>query len=109
MKLAALSAILLASRMATASVFPSDAGSRLADWDLIFKSPSSTPSEGFPIGNGRMGTMVWTVPASIVFQINRTDNFSTNRLHDGQYITRQPSASPTDRSEERRVGKECRL
>ncbi|MEO7650388.1 MAG: glycoside hydrolase N-terminal domain-containing protein, partial [Bryobacteraceae bacterium] len=96
MKPAALSAILLASRMAAAAVFPLDAGSRLADWDIIFKSPAATPSEGLPIGNGRMGTMVWTVPASIVFQINRTDNFTANRLHDGQYIARQASPNATD-------------
>ena len=32
--------------------------------------------EGLPIGNGTMGTMVWTSPASVKMQINRVDVFA---------------------------------
>src|SRR5439155_7934611 len=32
--------------------------------------------EGMPIGNGRMGSLVWTTPGVIHFQINRDDVFA---------------------------------
>ena len=31
-----------------------------------------------PIGNGRMGTLVWTTPSALRFQINRVDVFAIN-------------------------------
>jgi len=31
--------------------------------DMIYRSPAAAPVEGQPIGNGRMGTLVWTTPA----------------------------------------------
>ena len=31
-----------------------------------------------PIGNGRMGTLVWTTPSALKFQINRPDVFAQN-------------------------------
>lgn len=40
--------------------------------------------EGLPIGNGQMGTLVWTDPddsAKIMFQLNRNDTFSQDRTH----------------------------
>ena len=40
--------------------------------------------ESRPIGNGRMGTMVWTSPAAVHLQINRVDVFAVNRDHQGQ-------------------------
>ena len=36
-----------------------------------------------PIGNGRMGTLVWTDDAALHFQINRSDVFAVNREHQG--------------------------
>jgi len=51
--------------------------------DLIYDQPAARPVEGHPIGNGRMGTMVWTTPAAIHFQINRSDVFAVNRNHGG--------------------------
>src|SRR4051794_32285256 len=48
--------------------------------DLHYLSPvSDDTSEGIPIGNGRMGTLVWTTPSTVQFQINRVDVFATNR------------------------------
>ena len=41
--------------------------------DLIYKSPVARSEEGIPIGNGRMGTLVWTTPSALKFQINRVD------------------------------------
>ena len=50
--------------------------------DLIYHRPVETPLEGQPIGNGAMGTMVWTVPNAVCLQINRCDVFAVNRNHD---------------------------
>ena len=47
--------------------------------DLIYRSPAARPVEGQPIGNGRMGTLVWTTPSAVHFQINRSDVFAVNK------------------------------
>ena len=52
--------------------------------DLIYHSPVSKPGEGQPIGNGVMGTLVWTSPGAIHLQINRADVFSVNKNHSGK-------------------------
>jgi hypothetical protein len=36
--------------------------------DLVYQSPAARSCEGQPIGNGRMGTLVWTTPNAIRFQ-----------------------------------------
>ena len=51
--------------------------------DLIYQTPARTSVEGLPIGNGVMGTLVWTSPSAIHFQINRIDVFSNNKDHKG--------------------------
>ena len=43
--------------------------------DLTYDSPVARSEEGMPIGNGRMGSLVWTTPAALHFQINRVDLF----------------------------------
>src|SRR6185503_2952415 len=52
--------------------------------NLHYLSPVEKSVEGQPIGNGRMGTMVWTTPSAIHFQINRSDVFAVNRNHVGK-------------------------
>lgn len=51
--------------------------------DLTYLRPVEKGNEGQPIGNGRMGTMVWSTPGAIHFQINRDDVFAVNRNHTG--------------------------
>ncbi|HLA68575.1 MAG TPA: DUF5703 domain-containing protein [Bacteroidota bacterium] len=46
--------------------------------DLTYDAPASRREEGLPIGNGRMGSLVWTSPSAIKFQINRVDVFSSD-------------------------------
>ena len=41
--------------------------------DLDYTEPASRSEEGMPVGNGRMGSMVWTTPDALHFQINRAD------------------------------------
>lgn len=51
--------------------------------DLIYDRPAATPGAGQPLGNGRMGTLVWTSPTCVHLQINRNDVFAVNRNHGG--------------------------
>lgn len=46
--------------------------------DLIYEKPVPRSEEGIPIGNGRMGSLVWTTPAQLRFQINRADVYASN-------------------------------
>ncbi len=52
---------------------------RVSTPNVVLQQPASRPVEGSPIGNGRMGTLVWTTPGTVEFQINRVDVFAVNR------------------------------
>ena len=43
--------------------------------DLSFNTPAPSSHDGLPIGNGRVGTLVWTTPAALHYQINHVDLF----------------------------------
>ena len=55
--------------------------------DLNYDTPVIRSEDGIPIGNGRMGTLVWTSPNAIHYQINRVDVFAmgcnTTSFRDG--------------------------
>lgn len=46
--------------------------------DLHYDKPVSRSEEGIPVGNGRMGSLVWTTPEAIRSQISRVDVFANN-------------------------------
>ncbi len=46
--------------------------------DLHYDKPVSRSEEGIPVGNGRMGSLVWTTPEAIRLQINRVDVFAND-------------------------------
>ena len=46
--------------------------------DLVYERPVPRSEEGMPIGNGRMGTLVWTTPSRLRMQINRADVYANN-------------------------------
>lgn len=46
--------------------------------DLTYTTPVSRSEEGMPLGNGRMGSLVWTSPTALKFQFNRPDVFAEN-------------------------------
>jgi len=50
----------------------------ISDADLVYTKPVPRSEEGMPVGNGRMGTLVWTTPESLRFQINRVDVYANN-------------------------------
>jgi len=43
--------------------------------DLQYDKPVTRSEEGMPVGNGTMGSLVWTTPSSLKYQINRVDIF----------------------------------
>ncbi len=43
--------------------------------DLDYTTPTTRSEEGLPVGNGRTGSLVWTTPSALHFQINRVDVF----------------------------------
>jgi hypothetical protein len=47
--------------------------------DLNYAEPVKRSEEGQPVGNGRMGSLVWTAPSALRFQINRVDVYAENR------------------------------
>src|SRR5580658_7884435 len=46
--------------------------------DLIYDRPVPRSEDGIPIGNGRMGSLVWTSPTQLHFQINRVDVYAND-------------------------------
>ncbi len=54
---------------------PPDMKTLVARADLDYDKPASRSEEGMPIGNGRMGTLLWTTPAALHMQVNRNDVF----------------------------------
>jgi hypothetical protein len=55
--------------------------------DLIYDRPAARSEEGIPVGNGRMGSLVWTVPDALKFQINRVDVYG-NDSHTNSFFER---------------------
>jgi hypothetical protein len=46
--------------------------------DLVYDKPASRSEEGIPVGNGRTGSLVWTTPTELRFQVNRVDVYGNN-------------------------------
>src|SRR5580704_9953238 len=50
----------------------------ISDSDLVYAQAAARSEEGIPVGNGRMGSLVWTTPSQLRFQINRVDVYANN-------------------------------
>ncbi len=50
--------------------------------DLVYEKPVPRSEEGIPVGNGRMGSLVWTSPDQLRFQINRVDVYANDSATD---------------------------
>ena len=46
--------------------------------DLTYDKPVERSEEGLPVGNGRMGSLVWTTPTELKFQINHVNVYGIN-------------------------------
>jgi hypothetical protein len=53
--------------------------------DLHYNKPVEKSEDGLPVGNGRIGSLVWTIPSAIAFQINRVDVFANNSASNNFY------------------------
>ncbi|HEX5554185.1 MAG TPA: DUF5703 domain-containing protein [Chitinophagaceae bacterium] len=53
--------------------------------DLIYHQPVTRSEAGLPVGNGRMGSLVWTSPSALRLQINRVDIFGNNSASNNFY------------------------
>lgn len=73
-----LIAALLSAAMAVPVTLAQDLRSIVSRADLNYTAPASRSEEGMPLGNGRMGSLVWTTPSAIRFQINRPDVFAAD-------------------------------
>ena len=58
---------------------------RISRADLVYHAPVKRPEEGLPIGNGEMGSLVWTIPSAVCFQINRVDLFGNDGASNNFY------------------------
>jgi len=58
---------------AGSSILQLDYARLVSRGDLIYQKPASRSEEGMPLGNGRMGSLAWTSPSALKFQINRAD------------------------------------
>ena len=65
--------VLAPSVAAAESLIQIDRHADVSRADLVFDAPATRPEEGMPVGNGRMGSLVWTTPSALKFQINRVD------------------------------------
>lgn len=69
----------LAGALATVIHAADDLRSLISRSDLHYSAPVARSEDGLPLGNGRMGSLVWTSPTALRFQINRNDVQSVNR------------------------------
>jgi hypothetical protein len=60
---------------AESSLFDVNYRALVSRGDLDYTEPAGRSEEGMPVGNGRMGSLVWTSPSQLKFQINRADVF----------------------------------
>lgn len=57
---------------------PEEIRSVVSASDLLYSGPVTRSEEGVPIGNGRMGSLVWTKRNRLCFQINRVDLYAND-------------------------------
>lgn len=63
---------------ATDVVLDTDYKALVSRADLVTAAPTARSEDGLPVGNGRMGSLVWTTPTAVRLQINRVDVFANN-------------------------------
>ncbi|MHC4240457.1 MAG: glycosyl hydrolase family 95 catalytic domain-containing protein, partial [Planctomycetota bacterium] len=64
--------------MAQSSILSVDYRNLVSRADLTYDKPVPRREEGLPVGNGTMGSLVWTSPSALKFQINRVDVYANN-------------------------------
>lgn len=59
--------------MAQSTTLSVDMESYLSKHEIVYQAPAMDGWEGFPLGNGSFGGMLWARPEGLVFQANHTD------------------------------------
>ena len=77
-----LIALTWATSAAADSLLEVDHQKLVARADLTYERPVIRSEEGLPLGNGRMGSLVWTTPSALKLQINRVDVFASDSATD---------------------------
>jgi hypothetical protein len=80
-----LRVLVLAFVLVVSWVTPAAGGQLAVDYaslvsraDITLDKPVDRSEAGLPVGNGRMGSLVWTTPTALKMQINRQDVFASN-------------------------------
>jgi hypothetical protein len=68
-----LSALMSCRAAGAANLIEVDYRDLVSRADLHYDRPATRSEEGMPIGNGRMGSLVWTTPTQLKFQINHVN------------------------------------
>ncbi len=68
-----------AAAQAPSTVLSVDLEKLVSRGDITLDRPAPRREAGLPVGNGRMGSLVWTTPAAMHFQFNRVDVYASNR------------------------------
>ena len=77
-------ALVLSSKLAAAGLLSVDYNRLVARADLSYDTPASRSDEGMPVGNGRMGSLVWTTPSALKFQTAQHRATSILGIKDGR-------------------------
>lgn len=72
----AIGTVFFNMKTAIASQFDVDYRSLVSRADLTYTAPAERSEHGMPVGNGCMGSLVWTTPDALKFQLNRVDVFA---------------------------------
>ncbi len=76
--LASGSALQLAAADTANSLLSVDHRRLVSRGDITLAKPVNRSEHGLPVGNGRMGSLIWTTPTAVHCQINRVDLFPFN-------------------------------
>ena len=58
----------------------------LSGHDIVYLSPPVEGWEGFPLGNGDLGGMIWCTPSGLKLQINKTDAWDRPNQETGMLL-----------------------
>ncbi len=60
--------------------------SYLSRHDIVYKSPFVDGYEGFPLGNGDLGVMLWTTESGLTVQVNKNDTWDETSEDSGMLL-----------------------
>jgi alpha-L-fucosidase 2 len=55
----------------------------LSKHDIVYNIQNSIPSEGLPVGNGKVGAMVWNTSGGLTMQVTNVDGSPSTQLSSG--------------------------